>query len=312
MAATNPVAAVAVAAGLAWWATSVVGAVWRAAAGGAPLTPVLQDPWALSALADYVACVPLCASLVYVQTQRALSGGGGWLAAAELTPSTIATAAVVAAVASACLGTPVALFAAAASVVAAAASGGGGLVQALLVGGGGGAIGGGGSRSRLLPGGFPGGTHGATAAASAVIPVPAWQRAVWWATATDLVVFTALTLRAAVLEPASVGWGVICNEPWAWATFVDSFGGVLVGLVVVGLRERGSWWRVAGWWAALLLLGNGASCAYVLLACWGGDAEERRHEGEDEVALAGLLFADEAVEVPWKALDGASSAWQRI
>jgi hypothetical protein len=55
------------------------------------------------------------------------------------------------------------------------------------------------------------------------------------------------------------------DAPWIWATLADAYAGFLTFYVWVWVRER-SLGRRLGWLTAILLLGNIAMSAYVLLA----------------------------------------------
>lgn len=61
------------------------------------------------------------------------------------------------------------------------------------------------------------------------------------------------------------GFVTVCSEPWGLATMFDAYFGFLAFFLYVAWRERGALARL-GWFIALMLLGNFAIAAYVLLA----------------------------------------------
>lgn len=67
--------------------------------------------------------------------------------------------------------------------------------------------------------------------------------------------------------PAEVG-----KHPWFLATLGDAYFGFLFFWLWVAYKER-SWLVRLGWLAAILLLGNMAMAAYVLLQAWSIPAE---------------------------------------
>lgn len=61
------------------------------------------------------------------------------------------------------------------------------------------------------------------------------------------------------------GFVTVCSEPWGLATMFDAYFGFLAFFLYVAWRERSGLARI-GWFVALMLLGNFAIAAYVLLA----------------------------------------------
>lgn len=78
-----------------------------------------------------------------------------------------------------------------------------------------------------------------------------------------LVVLTAVTVRASLVRPV---WdnAELLEDPWFVATLCDAYCGFLTFFVWVAFRER-SWPVRAGWFAAIMLMGNFAMATYVLL-----------------------------------------------
>lgn len=61
------------------------------------------------------------------------------------------------------------------------------------------------------------------------------------------------------------GFVTVCSEPWGLATMFDAYFGFLAFFLYTLWRERGALARL-GWFVALMLLGNFAIAAYLLLA----------------------------------------------
>ena len=57
----------------------------------------------------------------------------------------------------------------------------------------------------------------------------------------------------------------IWAEPWGKAVVVDVYAGLILAGAWIGWREP-TMLRASGWWLALALTGNMATCVYVLLA----------------------------------------------
>ena len=82
-------------------------------------------------------------------------------------------------------------------------------------------------------------------------------------TITSLPPYAALAGKEAV--DVIKGFAIVCAEPWGLATMFDAYLGFLAFFLYVAWRERGALDR-AGWFAAIMLLGNFAIAAYLLLA----------------------------------------------
>ncbi|KAI8620719.1 hypothetical protein BC830DRAFT_1097873 [Chytriomyces sp. MP71] len=181
---------------------------------------IKRNAWALSALVDYVASVPLCATWAAL---RICGSARPWLAVAFGLSCLL-------------LGNPVVLVIAAGALVFTSAG--------LLV------------------------RDSTSLITRRVQAQPLHVMAFLLATGVVLVGFTCATFAAIVSEPFSDGIDYVKAHPWALASFVDSFGGVLFAMAYVLVREWGSWALIAAFWAGLLLGGNGVSCLYVLLIGW--------------------------------------------
>jgi hypothetical protein len=81
-----------------------------------------------------------------------------------------------------------------------------------------------------------------------------------------LVVMAVVTTQAS-LQQAVWDWGGLVNEPdrwWTIATLADAYCGFLTFYAWVFYKEL-RWGSRASWFAAIMLLGNFAMAAYVLL-----------------------------------------------
>ncbi|KAI9363915.1 hypothetical protein DFJ73DRAFT_939154, partial [Zopfochytrium polystomum] len=266
---TRTLPALAVAAVFVGWTLyllSLLAAAFRHSSIPDGFADIRRDPWAISALSDYVASLPLSAGFIGASVHHHLSESpypSPFSAWATL-------AGVLAALATSSLGSGIVLVYAATLVVA-----------------------------HLF---FPARITTSATAAATTTHQPPPLRASWfplrahtptsahgtWSslglaalrivTFLDLAQFTYFTLAAVAAEPAADGWRYITGSPWALASFVDSFGGVLLAMAYVVVREtsggngggNGAWGvaAAAGWLVALALAGNGAGCVYVLLATW--------------------------------------------
>ncbi|KAJ3196462.1 hypothetical protein HK101_008869 [Irineochytrium annulatum] len=88
-------------------------------------------------------------------------------------------------------------------------------------------------------------------------------------TAANFAVYTAIVVRALYMESISAGWNAIMLEPWRVATLADALGGVLFGSVYIATREWNRPVVALSFILALIFLGNGTGCVYVLLATHG-------------------------------------------
>jgi hypothetical protein len=80
-----------------------------------------------------------------------------------------------------------------------------------------------------------------------------------------LVAMLAITVTASLNQPLWQ-WGGLTAEPdrwWTYATLADAYFGFLTFYAWVFYKERGSLAR-AGWFVAIMLLGNFAMATYVL------------------------------------------------
>ncbi|KAI8622727.1 hypothetical protein BC830DRAFT_1088540 [Chytriomyces sp. MP71] len=223
MASTQVTTRVAAAIGLAAFSAFIVYLVVRAAQAqnlGDGFETITRNAWALSALVDYVASTPLCATWAAL---RVCGSTRPWLAIAFALTCFL-------------LGNPLVL-GVAAGALACTTSG-------LLV------------------------RDPVRLATRRMQPQPLHVTAFLVATGAVLIGFTVATFAAIASEPFSDGVEYVKAHPWALASFVDSFGGVLFVMVYVLVREWGSWGLIAAMWVGLLLGGNGVSCLYVLLVGW--------------------------------------------
>jgi Protein of unknown function (DUF1475) len=81
-----------------------------------------------------------------------------------------------------------------------------------------------------------------------------------------LAVMAVVTVQAS-LQQAVWDWGGLVREPdrwWTIATLADAYSGFLTFYAWVFYKER-RWVSRAGWFAAIMLLGNFAMAVYVLL-----------------------------------------------
>ncbi|KAJ3412446.1 hypothetical protein HDV05_000750 [Chytridiales sp. JEL 0842] len=82
----------------------------------------------------------------------------------------------------------------------------------------------------------------------------------------NLLAYIIVCIRALALESPSLGWASITGNVWSWVTFMDSFGGVIFSILYVVAREWGKPITLVVWVIGLLLLGNGVGCIYILAA----------------------------------------------
>ncbi len=80
------------------------------------------------------------------------------------------------------------------------------------------------------------------------------------------------------------GFVTVCSEPWGLATMFDAYFGFLAFFLYVAWREATVAARL-GWFVALMLLGNFAIAAYLLLAL---------RAAPDETDLGKVFFARKA------------------
>lgn len=101
--------------------------------------------------------------------------------------------------------------------------------------------------------------------AVAVLVAMTWVS--WFATTTPTITSLPQYADVAGKEGINVIDGVVtvCSEPWGLATMFDAYFGFLAFFLYVLWRERTAGAR-AGWFVALMLLGNFAISAYLLLA----------------------------------------------
>ena len=77
------------------------------------------------------------------------------------------------------------------------------------------------------------------------------------------------TVYASLQQPVTE-WGGLKNPPdryWTIATLIDAYYGFITFYVWVLFKERGLLARI-GWFVAIMLLGNMAMAAYVLIQLW--------------------------------------------
>ncbi|ORY31530.1 hypothetical protein BCR33DRAFT_723878 [Rhizoclosmatium globosum] len=90
-------------------------------------------------------------------------------------------------------------------------------------------------------------------------------------TAITLVVFIGICVKA--LDSGDPGFDFILNDTWSLVTFVDVLVGVQLVILYVVVREGPkSVVATIGWVVGLVLLGNGATCVYVLYLLWSSGA----------------------------------------
>lgn len=82
-----------------------------------------------------------------------------------------------------------------------------------------------------------------------------------------LVGMLAVTGWASWHENVGVGLMKVLREPWAAATLADAYAGFLTFFLWVCYKETCVFNRV-GWFLALMLFGNIAAAAYVLVELW--------------------------------------------
>lgn len=79
-----------------------------------------------------------------------------------------------------------------------------------------------------------------------------------------LIVMIAVTTRASLHEGVFSALARLVRDPWGLATLFDAYFAFLTFFVWVAFRER-SFAARAGWFVAIMLTGNMAMAAYVLL-----------------------------------------------
>ena len=88
----------------------------------------------------------------------------------------------------------------------------------------------------------------------------------WYASTAPTI--TSLPQYAAITEKEGInvidGFVTVCSEPWGLATMFDAYFGFLAFWLYVAWREQTIASRLS-WFVALMLLGNFAIAAYVLL-----------------------------------------------
>jgi hypothetical protein len=73
------------------------------------------------------------------------------------------------------------------------------------------------------------------------------------------------TVQATRSESVFTGGARLLADPWGRATLVDCYGAFVAAWLAIAARERNAW-RSAAWLLAVLLTGNFALCAWLLLA----------------------------------------------
>lgn len=74
-----------------------------------------------------------------------------------------------------------------------------------------------------------------------------------------------MTYAAATESSFGNAMSSIWAEPWGKAVVMDVYAGLMLAGAWIGWREP-TMLRASGWWLALALTGNMATCVYVLLA----------------------------------------------
>ncbi len=101
--------------------------------------------------------------------------------------------------------------------------------------------------------------------ALAVLAAMTWVS--WFASTAPTI--TSLPQYAALAGKEGInvidGFVTVCSEPWGLATMFDAYFGFLAFFLYALWRERTAAARL-GWFVALMLLGNFAIAAYILLA----------------------------------------------
>ena len=85
-----------------------------------------------------------------------------------------------------------------------------------------------------------------------------------WLVAVAAVLAVA-TVQASRAESVWAAGGRLLADPWGRATLIDTYGAFVAAWLVIAARERHAG-RAAAWLLAVLLTGNFALCAYLLLA----------------------------------------------
>jgi hypothetical protein len=108
----------------------------------------------------------------------------------------------------------------------------------------------------------------------------------WYATTTPTI--TSLPQYAAIAGKEGInvidGFVTVCSEPWGLATMFDAYFGFMAFWLYTAWRARTVGARL-GWLVALLLLGNFAIAAYVLLCL---------KQSGDETDLGKVFFTRKA------------------
>ncbi len=79
-----------------------------------------------------------------------------------------------------------------------------------------------------------------------------------------LAALLAATVVASMQENVVVAFGRLAQDPWGLATLLDAYFAFVAVWLWIAWRENGGWTSLA-WLLAILLLGNFAIAAYVLL-----------------------------------------------
>jgi hypothetical protein len=98
------------------------------------------------------------------------------------------------------------------------------------------------------------------------------MRPLRWAALTSAVAMIWLLAEIAAAfmqQPLGEGGRALVGFPWGRMTLYDLYGGLALVSVWIALTER-SRWAAAGWIAAVLLLGNVATCALIAKRAWRG------------------------------------------
>ncbi len=101
----------------------------------------------------------------------------------------------------------------------------------------------------------------------AVVVLAAMTWVSWYATTTPTITSLPEFAHLAGKEGVNVliGFKTVCSEPWGLATMFDAYFGFLAFFLYVLWREATLAARL-GWFVGLMLLGNFAIAAYLLLA----------------------------------------------
>lgn len=109
----------------------------------------------------------------------------------------------------------------------------------------------------------------------AVLVLVAMTWVSWYASTTPTITSLPAYAHLAGKEGVNVliGFDTVCSEPWGLATMFDAYFGFLAFFLYVAWREATPLARL-GWFVALMLLGNFAIAAYLLLALRAAPGEE--------------------------------------